>query len=182
MKSQVTTKQGDSGNSRALDGKTYPKSHPIMDCVGNVDEARNHVALIRLLIMLDKPAGHEQLSETLLWVLNSFFAIGAACSDPENQHPEYHAKKITQEEIERLEAEQHRLEIQTRLPHAFMVSAETPIAAEVDITCSVVRRLERSIVRLRDEIPAFDAATILVFVNRLSDYLFMLARTLDRES
>ncbi len=180
MKSQLTTKQGDSGNTRALDGATYPKSHPIMECVGTVDEARTHTALIRLMIMLEKPPGHERMAETLLWVLNAYFAIGAACSDPELAHPEYHSKMISQEDIDRLEAEQLRLEVETRLPHTFTVSASSVLAAEVDITCTVVRRLERSIVRLKEAVPGFDAAHIIVFVNRLSDYLFMLARTLDR--
>ena len=181
MKSKITTKQGDCGTSRALNGTHYPKSHPIIECVGTIDDARNHTALIRLLIMLDKPQGHEALGEFLLWVLNSYFRIGASCSDPENQHPEYHTHPITQDDIEHIEAEQLRLEAQTRLPNAFTVSALNVMAAEVDITCSVVRRMERSIVRLKETVPAFDGANILVFVNRLSDYLFILARSLDSE-
>ena len=45
MKSQVTTKVGDKGTTRALDGNTYPKCHVIMDCVGTVDELRAHIAV-----------------------------------------------------------------------------------------------------------------------------------------
>ena len=179
MKSQVTTKRGDNGFSTALSGESYPKSHPVMECVGSVDELRAHTAMLRLRILEGKPEDSEAVAQFLLWLLHTYFVIGTACSDPQNRHPEYHKGAITAREITRLEAEQTRLEERTPLPHAFVVSASNTLAAQADITCTVARRLERNVVRLMEAVPEFQAGDILVFLNRLSDFLYILARRLE---
>jgi cob(I)alamin adenosyltransferase len=179
MKSQVTTKRGDAGDTTAISGDTYPKSHPIMECVGTLDELRAHTALARLRILEAKPDGHEALADFLLWLLHTYFLIGSVCSDPLNKHPEYRKREITRNDVERLEAEQMRLEERTPLPRAFIVSAANTLAAQVDITCTVARRLERHVVRLRELMPGFQSAEILMFLNRLSDFLYVLARSLE---
>ena len=179
MKSQVTTKRGDDGTTSALDGQSYSKSHPIMECVGTLDELRAHTGLLRLAILDHKPRDYEALTEFLLWLMAQYFPIGSACSDPENKRPEYHPRKITQADVDKLEAEQLRLETLTPLPRAFILTASTPVAAQADLACAVARRLERRCVALKETIPAFDAKLLLVFLNRLSDYLFILARSLE---
>ena len=179
MKSQVTTKQGDSGYANALSGARLPKSHPVMECVGSVDELRAHMARIRLRLIQDSAATHEECAAFLLWLLHTFFLIGAMCSDCENKHPEYRIRDLLSLDLERLEAEQMRLERLTPLPHHFVVSATTLLSADVDVACTVARRLERALVRLKESMSAFDAEIILQFMNRLSDYLFILARYLE---
>ena len=77
------------------------------------------------------------------------------------------------------EAFQAELEAKVRLPKQFILSASNPIAAQMDFACTLVRQAERSAVRLKEAVPAFEAALILAFLNRLSDTLFMLARYLD---
>ncbi len=179
MKSQVTTKRGDHGFTTALSGESFPKSHPVMECVGTVDELRAHTALLRLQILEAKPADYEALAAFLLWLLHAHFLIGTACSDPRNRHPEYRKGAITPRDIARLEAEQLRLEERTPLPHSFIVAASNPLAAQADIACTVARRLERHVVRLMEVIGEFQASDILIFLNRLSDYLYILARSLE---
>lgn len=179
MQSQVTTKRGDNGATDALDGASYSKSHPIMECVGAIDEARAQIALLRLAILERKPKGHEALAAFLLWIIDCLFPVGSACSDPENRHPEYHPRKLVRAEIEKLEAEQLRLETETRLPGAFILAASTPLAAQADLACAVVRRLERRCVALKEAVPLFDATLVIVFLNRLSDFFFILARRLE---
>ena len=179
MKSQVTTKQGDSGFANALSGDRFPKSHPIMECVGTVDELRTHLARIRLRMLQETGSQYEESAVFLLWLLHTCFLIGATCSDCENKHPEYRIRDLLPLDLDRLEAEQMRLEAQTPLPHHFVVSATHLLSADVDIACTVARRLERSLVRLKEATPAFDAETVLCFMNRLSDYLFILARHLE---
>jgi cob(I)alamin adenosyltransferase len=179
MKSQVTTKQGDAGFSRAVSGDAYPKSHAIMECVGTLDELRAHTALARLRILEERPADHERLADLLLWLLHVYFLIGTACSDPLEKHPEYRKRNLAHADLERLEAAQQWLEEQTPLPRAFVVSASNTLAAQVDVTCTVARRLERNLVRLKEAVPEFAASEILMFINRLSDCLYMLARRLE---
>lgn len=179
MKSQVTTKRGDAGSTSALSGDEYPKSHPIMECVGCLDELRAHTALLRLQILESRIEGHERLGDFLLWLLHAYFLIGSVCSDPTNKHPEYRKRDLGAQDVARLEAEQQRFEEQTPLPHMFIVCAANLLSAQADVTCTICRRLERNLVRLKEAVPEFDAPQVFVFVNRLSDSLYMLARRLD---
>ena len=179
MKSQITTKRGDGGESTALSGDDYSKGHVLMECVGTVDELRAHLALTRLLVLEERPEGHEATADMLRWLLHACFAIGASCSDPLNRRPQFHDTAIGPKHIQRLEIDQARIEEQVTLPRAFVVSASSRVSAQLDVTCTVARRFERTVVRLKEHFPDFDAADILVFVNRLSDYLFMLARHMD---
>jgi len=179
MDSQVTTKRGDAGETTVLSGDSIPKSHPIAECVGTVDELRTQTALARLRIIEDKPICSERAAGFLLWLLHTYFLIGSACSDPGNKHPEHHKRDIGPGDLARLETEQQWLEEQTPLPHSFIVSASCTASAHVDIACGVARRLERNMVRLRECVPEFASADLFAFVNRLSDSLYMLARMLE---
>lgn len=179
MKSQVTTKRGDLGATSALDGARYSKSHPIMDCVGTLDELRAHMALLHA--QLEEHHGADPaLLETLCWALHACFIVGSACSDPLGKRPQYHQRRITEREVRRLETEQLRLETDTPLPAAFVVAASNSLAAQADVACTVARRLERAVVRLKEQVPEFEPGVILVFLNRLSDFLYIVARYLER--
>jgi cob(I)alamin adenosyltransferase len=180
MKSQVTTKKGDTGETGALSGDRYPKSHPIMECVGTLDELRVHTAMARLRIVEEQPEGHRELADFLFWLLHVYFLIGSACSDPFDRHPEYRKGRVSRTHLDKLEAFQQRIEEQTPLPHAFIVSPRTMLAAQVDLACTTVRRLERNLVRLKEAVPEFDGVGIFAFVNRLSDSMYMLARYVER--
>ena len=178
-RSQVTTKRGDQGETTALSGEHYSKSHPIMECTGAVDELRAQTALARLLV-IDQAGPHcGEIGDFLFWLLHAYFLIGTACSDPRNLHPEYRHDCIGPLHLDKLEAFQTHLEQRVTLPHAFIVSAATTVSAHMDIAASVARRLERNLVRLKESVPEFDITHLYPFVNRLSDTLFMLARLLD---
>ena len=177
-RSQVTSKRGDQGETTTLGGDDVPKSHPIIECCGYVDELRAHIALVRQQVAATRPKDAES-ADFLLWLLHCCFAIGSHCSDPRNAHPEYRQVDLGPTHIDKLEAFQQRLEEAVTLPRKFIVSASNPLAAQTDVLTTYVRRLERAIVRLKESEPAFACADILVFVNRLSDTLYMLARYFD---
>ena len=123
MKSRVTTKRGDHGETTALSHDAHPKSHPIIECVGVVDELRAHIALVRQLLLAARPGGHDETAAFLLWLLHVHFVIGAMCSDPLRKRPEYHKGFLADEHLARLEGEQARLERGLSLPRGFVVSA-----------------------------------------------------------
>lgn len=179
MKSRITTGQGDDGRGVALSGERLSKTHPIMECVGALDELRAQIALVRLCIVETKPADYETLSRFLGWLLHTLFLIGTACSDPLRKHPELRTRDLAHRHLNRLEAEQLRLERRVSLPQAFVVSASNRTAAQADVACTVARRAERSVVRLKETYPDFPSDIVLPFMNRLSDYLYILARDLD---
>ncbi|HOJ33109.1 MAG TPA: ATP:cob(I)alamin adenosyltransferase [Candidatus Hydrogenedentes bacterium] len=179
MRSQVTTGRGDEGMTVALDGREYSKAHPIMECVGTLDELRTQLALARLLLLRETLPEAQALADTITWLLHVFFAIGAECSDPLNRKPEFHRARIGEQHLAHLEAEQQRLESQVQLPRKFIVGAANLPAAQMDVACAVARRFERNLVRLKNEVPEFSAGELLAFINRLSDFLYVAARWLD---
>lgn len=179
MKSQITTKNGDAGEAMALNGNRYSKAHPLMECVGAVDELRAHTALLHQQISSSERPDRDELAAFLLWVLHTYFLMGTACSDPERARPEFRHDEIGPEHLGHLEKEQARLEKSVQLPHAFIVSAGDSLAAQADVTAAVARRFERALVRLREVCPGFEADAMLAYTNRLSDYLYMLARYIE---
>ena len=176
MKSRITTKVGDNGESMALSGQWLSKADPIMACVGCVDELRAHTALLRLSLLA---GGEEELASFLEWLMHIYFVIGSECSDALEEHPERHPARLAPEHLQRLEAEQMRLEDQLALPNGFVLYAADPCAAQADITATVARRLERAVVRMMDAQPEVRSGLVIAFVNRLSDYLYVLARYLE---
>ena len=179
MKSQVTTKYGDEGMTRILGGETLSKCHPILEANGALDSLRTRLARLRLMVVERNPAEAELHAAFLWWLLHACFVAGAQISDPLWRHHAAHPGKIGDEHIAKLEAEQARLEALTSLPHAFIVSAANMASAEADAAATTAREFERRLVSLHEAVPEFDCAELLVFTNRLSDYLFILARRLD---
>ncbi len=180
MRSQVTTGRGDNGLTVALNGHEYPKSHPIMECVGTLDELRNHIAIARVMMENTPELKETELNDTLKWLLHVFFAIGTDCSDPLLEKPAFHKVRINSTHLERLETEQYRLEAEVNLPRQFIIGASNRLAAQLDIACSVARRFERNLVRLKEHFPEFQADHLFAFTNRLSDFLYIAARWLDK--
>ena len=177
-RSQVTSKRGDKGETTTLGGDDVSKSHPIIECCGCVDELRAHVALLRQQVVATRPDDAET-ADFLVWLLHCCFSIGSQCSDPRNAHPGYRQVDIAPEHLSKLEALQAKLEESVTLPRQFIVSASNPLAAQTDVMTTYVRRLERAIVRLKETEPEFNCEHIIIFVNRLSDTLYMLARFFD---
>jgi len=179
MGAKVTTKTGDAGTTRTLGGDIVPKSDIIIECSGWVDAARAQCALLRLRLLESDAKKYESETAFLWWLLHCFFLIGCEVNDPENSHPEYRPCPFDGAFLSRLEAEQERLLGCIELPNAFIVSAANALAGECDVLGTTVRTLERNLARLCGAHPNFDGKTILPFVNRLSDFCFVLARRLD---
>lgn len=180
MKSSVTTKQGDSGMTRTLASETVAKTHPVIECTGHVDALRAWTASLRLEIVEDGPEPNAEVADFLFWLLHVYFLLGATVSDPRNAKPQFHKGAIGEAHLARLEAMQEKLESQVELPQAFIVSATNRVAAQADLTATETRALERSLVKLAETIPEFDSRPCLAFINRLSDFFYVLARYLEQ--
>ncbi|MCP4643457.1 MAG: ATP:cob(I)alamin adenosyltransferase [bacterium] len=179
MRSRVTTKRGDEGETTALSGESLPKTHPIIECTGTLDELRAQIAVARLWLLREGPPGHEESADTLLWVVHVLFLAGAMCSDPLRKHPGYRNRDVQETDLAKLEAEQDRLEKAMAMPHAFIATATTMASGQLDLACTVARRFERDLARLMEATPDFDAGVLPAFFNRMSDYLFVLARAME---
>lgn len=179
MRSQVTTKRGDQGRAVTISGDEYAKSHPVFECCGDLDTLRAETALRRFDVLQSGRDDAQELGAFLFWLLHVYFLVGSQCNDPGNKRPEYRKEDVGPKHLARLESMQARLEAGIRLPKAFIVSASNDLAARIDLLCTTARRFERSVVRLKEAVPEFGADDILAFANRLSDFLYVLARHLE---
>ncbi len=179
MRSRVTTKKGDTGSTITISGDRYPKSHPVLECCGQLDVLRAETALLRLEIMESDRDDSDDIAPFLFWLLHVYFLIGTECNDPFRKHPEYRQQEVGEKHLATLESFQEGLESELQLPNTFIVSAANTLSAKCDLLATTTRSFELSAVHLNEQIPAFHALNILAFTNRLSDFFFVLARTLD---
>lgn len=166
----IYTRTGDSGQTGLFGGGRVPKDHPRVSAYGDVDELNSVIGVVRAT------APVELFDDLLEGIQRDLFAIGGRLATPQ---PEKVAKAIAKAVLspERAESFERVMdEAEGELPplRAFVLPGGTPKAAALHLARTVCRRAERSVVRLAREEEA--PAEILVYLNRLSDLLFTLAR------
>lgn len=168
---KIYTKTGDAGETSLAGGDRVPKDHLRVTAYGDVDEVNAAIGAARAAPPLD--AADVLLAQ----VQRDLFAIGGTLASPASAtlRPAQRAKlAVTAERILALEQAIDDAERElTPLKH-FVLPAGTPKASALHLARTVCRRAERSAVHLSHEQPV--AAEILVYLNRLSDLLFVLAR------
>jgi len=179
MKSFVTTKNGDGGTTRLISGEIVPKDHAAVVCTGVLDGFRADLALLRIDVLASGRDDAEDLGAFLFWLLHVCFLVGTEVNDPKRRHPEYRIDEVGEGHLSTLEARQAVIEAGLNIPRQFIVSATNRLAASTDCCATRTRDLERAIVALQREEPQFQSAHLLRFVNRLSDFLVVLARHLE---
>jgi cob(I)alamin adenosyltransferase len=167
---KIYTRTGDQGDTGLFGGGRVPKNHPRVAAYGDVDELNSMLGVVRAAA---PGATFDPLLES---IQRDLFSLGAQLASPE---PATVAKALGKAQLsdDRV-AELERLidEADRELPplRAFVLPAGTPKAAALHLARTVCRRAERSVVGLAQEaeLPAF----FIVYLNRLSDLLFVLAR------
>lgn len=167
---KIYTRTGDGGETSLFGGGRVRKDHPRTAAYGDVDELNSAIGLVRAT------APAELFDEHLQAVQRDLFAIGGRLATPE---PKKVAKAMGKAVLppERAESfEQVIDDAERELPplSAFVLPGGTPKAAALHVARTVCRRAERSVVHLarEDEVPP----EIVIYLNRLSDLLFTLAR------
>ncbi|NHE59914.1 cob(I)yrinic acid a,c-diamide adenosyltransferase [Cyclobacterium plantarum] len=169
---KIYTKTGDRGETSLLGGTRVNKSHLRIDAYGTIDELNAHLGLLR-----DQEA-NEKRKDELYFIQDRLFVIGALlASDPEKaqvRKPEFTAKDIAflENKIDAMEAELPVL-------RNFIIPGGHPVVSIAHIARTVCRRAERCVVLLMEASTV--EALVLEFINRLSDYFFVLSRQLAVE-
>ncbi|MFD0989580.1 cob(I)yrinic acid a,c-diamide adenosyltransferase [Mariniflexile jejuense] len=173
---KIYTKTGDKGTTALFGGTRVPKHHIRIESYGTIDELNSHLGLIRDQ-NIDK---HYKI--ILIHIQDRLFTVGAILATPEdkailkNGKERLNIPKITSEDIERLEKEIDTMnEALPPMTH-FVLPGGHQTVSFCHIARCVCRRAERLTVALND-IETIDERTIM-YLNRLSDYLFVLARKL----
>lgn len=169
MAFKIYTKTGDKGNTSLIGGTKVPKSHLRIEAYGTVDELNSYIGLCRDLIMDD--TSRAVLQE----VQDRLFTIGSALACDPLKEPKMRIPDLKDTDIHFLEKEIDRMtEALPPMKH-FILPGGHPTVSQLHIARCVCRRAERCCVRLELEGQEVEAI-ILQYINRLSDYLFMLAR------
>lgn len=163
----IYTKTGDKGTTSLLTGKRVPKHHPRIEAYGTVDELNSFIGLLLAYDFEDK--SKHCLSE----VQNLLFSIGAYLAMDESKQS-FNIYKVSNEDVEKLEAEIDRLNDSMPKLKAFIIPGGSKAIALSHVCRSVCRRAERISTYLA-EIDKVEEM-IIIYLNRLSDYLFVLGR------
>ena len=174
---RIYTKTGDDGSTGRLFGGRISKSDPVAEACGTVDEA---VAAFGLARALCEDRG---LSAELLGLQRELFVVGAdlSANPAERDRLEPGVSLVTEQMAQRLEARIDELVLDHPLPNAFVVPGAAPASAALDVARSVIRRAERRTVAMRDAGDVLNP-DVLLYLNRLSDLAFVLARIAAREA
>lgn len=167
---KIYTRGGDGGQTSLADGTRVSKNSPRMVAQGDIDEANATVGLAKL------HADVGRARQILERVQNDLFDLGADVSTPgENSADDASALRIRAQQVARLESEVDEITAELAPLESFVLRGGTALAAHLHYACTVVRRAERALVDLAAAEPINPQA--LAYLNRLSDLLFVLART-----
>lgn len=176
---KIYTKTGDKGSTSLFGGTRVPKHHIRIDAYGTLDELNAWMGLLR------DQAMDAHTEETLISIQQHLFTMGAVlATDPEKATLKSGKKRlniarITTKDVEMLEEEMDAMNAGLPPMTHFILPGGHPAVSFCHIARTVCRRAERMVTQLFENEP-FDEI-ILIYMNRLSDYLFVLARKLAHE-
>lgn len=164
---KIYTKTGDQGETSLIGGTRVPKYHLRIEAYGTVDELNSWVGLIR-----DQIADENHVKQ-LLYIQDRLFTIGSLlAADPERSKMKL--PTLSEADSQLLETEMDAMDEQLEPLKSFILPGGHPLVSQIHIARCVCRRAERLIVHLQNE--AKTDPVISIYLNRLSDYLFLLSR------
>ena len=170
---KIYTKTGDTGETSLFGGERVKKSHPRVQTYGTLDEANSTLGLAISLL----PPGSEQatLQANLIRIQGEIFQIGAELASPKMPAS---LVLVTSAEITQLEKEIDEMEKTLEPLKNFILQGGHPAGATLHLARTIIRRGERECVELTSIEPI--RSEVVQYLNRLSDYLFVAARYLNR--
>ena len=176
MTMKIYTKTGDTGDTGLFGGGRVAKDHPRVEAYGDVDELNAVLGMARAVELMPR------VDEVLVPIQRDLFAIGAllATPHPEKMREQLAKARIDEDRIAQLERAIDDCDSELEPLKSFIVPGGTPKAAALHVARTVCRRAERNVVRLRhvEDIPQL----VVIYLNRLSDLLFVLARVANRRA
>jgi cob(I)alamin adenosyltransferase len=170
MSMKIYTRTGDEGETGLFGGGRVPKNHPRVVAYGDVDELNSALGVVRAT----QPV--QFFDDLIEAVQRDLFAIGGhlATPDPAKVAAALEKAEVSEERVRQFEQVMDAADAELPPLRAFVLPAGTPKAAALHLARTVCRRAERSVVHLAHD--ADVPALFVVYLNRLSDLLFTLAR------
>ena len=170
-KSLVYTKTGDKGTTALIGGTRVAKTHVRLEAYGTVDELNAHLGLLVTWL------ADESDRATVLKIQNRLFTIGSHLATDQEKVELRDVSIITAEHVAELEAVIDRIDSTLPPLRAFVIPGGSQGAGICHICRTVCRRAERRILALSEEYQV--SPEVLSYMNRLSDYLFVLSRRIN---
>jgi cob(I)alamin adenosyltransferase len=166
---KIYTKAGDTGNTSLIGGTKVPKSHIRIESYGTVDELNSFIG--QTMCLIDDTDSLTMLKE----IQDRLFTVGSSLAcDPEKE-PMMKIPDLKDEDVSFLEKEMDRMNEILPAMKSFILPGGHLAVASLHVCRCVCRRVERLCVLMQQE-DMFIDPRVLVYLNRLSDYLFVLAR------
>lgn len=176
MTLKIYTKTGDDGETGLFGGGRVAKDHPRVSAYGDIDELNAVIGMARSVEMMPR------IDEVLAPIQRDLFSLGALLATPDldKMKEQLEKARISDARIAQLEQAIDDGEQELEPLRAFILPGGTPKAASLHVARTVCRRAERAIIHLQRE--AEVPPIVLVYLNRLSDLLFVLARVANRRA
>lgn len=171
---KVYTRTGDKGMTSLVGGVRIKKSSTRLEAYGTVDELSAHLGLLAALL----PEGTER--DNIIRIQNNLFNVCTHLATDQSQTPLYPSAHLAEGETAFLEQEVDRMMQLLPERQGFVLPGGTQVAAQAHVARTVCRRAERRIAALAETCEVGE--DIIQYVNRLSDYLFVLAKIINFNS
>lgn len=165
----IATQAGDAGSTSLIGGKRVSKGDARVDAYGTVDELIAQIGLARAL------AGHKEADSIARQLQRDLFAVAEALAGGDDA-----PKAIDAARVADITGHVHRLEAQDGMLIDWAIAGDDAGGAAFEVARTVCRRAERLVVRLADSGARVDAS-VIVYLNRLSDLLWLLGRLIERD-
>ncbi|HET9056642.1 MAG TPA: cob(I)yrinic acid a,c-diamide adenosyltransferase [Chitinophagaceae bacterium] len=172
MALKIYTKTGDNGTTSLIGGTKVHKSHLRIDAYGTIDELNSYVGLCKDLL---NSIQEEKSTEILQKIQDRLFTMGSSLACDPAKEPKMEIPDLKEEDVNLLEEEIDRLSNLLEPMTSFILPGGHPVISHLHIARCICRRAERCCVKLEIESGGV-APIILKYLNRLSDYLFILSR------
>jgi cob(I)alamin adenosyltransferase len=170
---KIYTKTGDDGTTALGTGERRPKHDLRIETYGTVDEANAALGLARVELGTD----NAMLDAMLARIQNDLFDLGAELATPDDGLPKaYEPLRILPSQAERIERDIDLLNAELEPLRSFVLPGGSRAAAALHLARTVSRRAERLLVELAAAEPGQVARPAIIYLNRLSDFLFVASR------
>lgn len=175
--SEIYTRNGDTGTTNLLYGGVVNKDDLRIETCGCIDEVVSALGMFRA--SCDDKWAQKIVEE----IQRELFTVGAEIATVSTMYSTFkkHFEPISPERTKRLESEINRLTKLLKLPQKFIIPGNSIASATLDVARTLARRAERSVVRLKNH-SGITNDELIKYLNRLSDFLFICARYVDRDT
>ena len=169
MAFKIYTKTGDLGKTSLIGGTKVPKSHLRIESYGTVDELNSYIGLVNDLI------NDSNNKIVLKEIQDRLFTVGSSLACDPDKEPLMKIPDLKEEDIELLEKEIDKMNEALPAMKSFILPGGHPAVSTIHIARCVCRRAERLCVNMQEH-EVFVEPLVIKYINRLSDYLFVLSR------